>query len=568
MRMLKRIVIGLCIVLVLVSCTPKPVELATEAPSESQTETQETSTTTEIPEATQVSAPDQAGWWTDAVFYEIFVRSFYDSDGDGVGDFQGIIEKLDYLNDGDPNTKGDLGITAIWLMPINPSPSYHGYDITNYFAVNPEYGTMTDFKQLLEEAHKRGIHVIMDFVINHTSSQNPWFVQAQDKTSGFHDWYVWSPEKPNVAGPWGQNAWYQAGNGLFYYAIFWSGMPDLNFKNAQVNQTIFNISRFWLDNVGVDGFRVDAARYLHGEFDLQQDTEDTLTWFRTWRQVVKDANPEAFTVGEVWTDVKTQSRYGGGTGLDSLFMFDLSDAILGNVFAPVPLGIMGAYEDAIYYFPDGQFSTFLTNHDTQRVMSFFGGNVTKAKVAAFIYLTGPGIPFVYYGEEIGMVGSKPDEYIRTPMQWSANELGGFSTTAPWEALNDNYEDFNVANQDGDPDSILNLYREVIALRNTHPALRTGSYLPLQSDCRQLYPVLRVGEDEILVTLVNVGRLSMEDCTLSIGSSPLSGEYSLQSIWGEAFSSTITFDANGAVSEFVLPIALEAGQMVVAELIKN
>lgn len=534
-------------------------------------EMKDTVSTTETLSSTESSPTQeevvdlQKNWWTDAVFYEIFVRSFNDSNGDGIGDFQGIIQKLDYLNDGDPETDSDLGITAIWLMPINPSPSYHGYDITNYLAVNPDYGTMEDFKQLLSEAHRRGIHVIMDFVINHTSDKNPWFVEAKNVDSGFHDWYVWSEKKPAALGPWGANAWFQASNGLYYYAIFWSGMPDLNFKNAQVNTTLFNTTRFWLDTVGVDGFRVDAARYLYGEFGMQQDTEETITWFKSWREVVKGTNPDAFTVGEVWTDVKTQSRYGGGTGLDSLFIFDLSEVLIGSVFAPVPLRIIGAYQDAIYYFPDQQFSTFLTNHDQQRVMSFFGGNVDKAKISAFIYLTGPGIPFLYYGEEIGMTGSKPDEFIRTPMQWSGGSNAGFSSGKPWEAVNADYLNFNVADEEADPDSLLNLYKDIIKLRNDHIALRTGEYLPLETSCQQLYPILRVEDYEVILSIVNIGRRQMENCTLSIGASPQNGTYEGELLFGRGDLGSIKFNPDGSLENFLIPFNFEPGQMAVFEL---
>ena len=168
---------------------------------------------------------DPMSWWNEVVFYEIFVRSFKDSDGDGIGDFQGIISQLDYLNDGDPSTMDDLGIGGIWLMPIMPSPSYHGYDVTNYQTVNPDYGTLGDFKQLLEECHQRGIHVVIDFVINHTSSEHPWFLSSQEPASGFRNWYVWEGKNPGRSGPWGQNAWYET-NGYYYYAPFWSEMPD------------------------------------------------------------------------------------------------------------------------------------------------------------------------------------------------------------------------------------------------------------------------------------------------------------------------------------------------------
>jgi glycosidase len=186
-------------------------------------------------------------WWNDTVFYEIFVRSFYDSDCDGVGDIQGIIEKLDYLNDGDPNTSSDLGITGIWLMPINPSPSYHGYDVTDYYNINPDYGSMEDFEQLLEEAHARGIRVIIDLVVNHSSSKHPWFVDSMSPGSEYRDWYLWQDELPGIN-------WHSSENG-YYYALFWSEMPDFNYQNPEMVAEMNAIANFWVGDVGVDGFR-------------------------------------------------------------------------------------------------------------------------------------------------------------------------------------------------------------------------------------------------------------------------------------------------------------------------
>ncbi|MFP5247713.1 MAG: alpha-amylase family glycosyl hydrolase, partial [Thermoanaerobaculia bacterium] len=214
-----------------------------------------------------VPAPQTVQWqhdWADgAVFYEIFVRSFADSNGDGIGDLQGLISKLDYLNDGDPNTTADLGIEGIWLMPIFESPSYHGYDTVDYETIERDYGTNADFKQLLEEAHKRGIRVIVDFVVNHTSNQHPWFVEsASSPSSPKRNWYVWSPTSFGWGPPWGGNAptWHAA-NGMYYYGVFWSGMPDVNWTNPESKNEMLRLARHWL-NEGVDGYRLDATRYL------------------------------------------------------------------------------------------------------------------------------------------------------------------------------------------------------------------------------------------------------------------------------------------------------------------
>lgn len=550
--------------IMLTGCMPVAVTQETNTPDATTVPTKaESDAPLEDEEIGDIQAP--LGWWNDIVFYEIFVRSFKDSDGDGVGDFQGVIEMLDYLNDGDPNTQDDLGIGGIWFMPINPSPSYHGYDVTDYYAINPDYGSMEDFKELLVEAHKRGIKVIIDLVINHTSTEHPWFQSAQDPTSEYHDWYVWSETKPNMMGPWGQGVWHHNQNGLYYYGIFWGGMPDLNYENPAVSEEMLKISKYWLEEVGIDGFRVDAARYLFADEYSQQDTSETIEWFQTWRPYYKDINPEAFTVGEVWTDLQVIAKYGSGRGLDSLFMFDLAEDIKNSIYAADSSRIIKSYLDVLEYFPDFQFSSFLSNHDQQRVMSFYQGNVDKAKIAAFIYLTGPGVPFVYYGEEIGMTGNKPDENLRTVMQWNAEPFAGFSTTSPWQAVNAGYEEVNVNLQSEDPESILNLYRKLIAIRNAHPTLQNGAYLPFTSSCRLAYPVLRVGEDEILIILANLGRIALEDCTLSIEESPLQGEYKVEYLYGDGALSPLTFNENGALNEYLIEDSIEGGEALILHL---
>ena len=240
-------------------------------------------------------------WWNDRVFYEVFVRSFYDSDGDGIGDFNGLIEKLDYLNDGDPSTTGDLGITGLWLMPIFPSPSYHGYDVTNYREINPDYGTLNDFRHFLAEAHSRGIAVILDFPINHTSSQHPWFVESSNPESGYADWYVWEDEDPGYGGPWGQQVWHEL-DGRYYYGVFWGGMPDLDFENPDVTMEMVDVSRFWLEEVGVDGFRMDAIKYMVPDGRIQENTVQNLAWLEAYRDELGTIRPDVFVVGEVWDE--------------------------------------------------------------------------------------------------------------------------------------------------------------------------------------------------------------------------------------------------------------------------
>jgi glycosidase len=370
-------------------------------------------------------------WWNHAVFYEIFVRSFYDSNGDGIGDFNGITEKLDYLNDGDPNTTTDLGVNAIWLMPIYPSPSYHGYDVTDYMTVNPEYGTLEDFQNLVNEAHKRGIHVIIDFVINHTSDKNSWFVSALDPNSPYHDWYIWSDTNPGYKGPWGEEVWHPATNGLFYYGIFTAQMPDLNYRNQTVTDEIEKIAKFWLTDMNVDGLRVDGARHLIEDGQMQANTPETLAWFKDFHELYQSWKPSAMSVGEVWDSSYNATKYIEDKSFDLVFDFDLASAIISGINMGSASAINAHVVAETGIFKNGGMATFLTNHDMDRVMNQLKKDPVKAGHAATVLLTIPGTPFIYYGEEIGMVGQKPDEQIRSPMQWSKELSGGFTKGSPW-----------------------------------------------------------------------------------------------------------------------------------------
>jgi len=521
-------------------------------------------------EETVTSEDEAPKWWNEVVFYEIFVRSFKDSDGDGIGDFQGIISMLDYLNDGDLETTDDLGIGGIWLMPIMPSPSYHGYDVTNYQSVNPDYGTMADFKELLDECHKRGIRVVIDFVINHTSNQHPWFVQSQDPNSSFRDWYVWESTNPGKPGPWGQNAWYEK-DGAWYYAPFWSGMPDLNYNHPMVSKAIYSATKFWLD-LGVDGFRVDAARYLFEDGVSQQDTKSSIAWFQDWRDYYLSINPEAYTVGEVWTDTQVIAKYDQPTkGMQNYFMFDLATDILGGLYSPDPARIMASYMNSLTYFPDQQFATFLSNHDQQRVASYFSDKLDRQKLAAFLYLTGPGVPYLYYGEEIGMLGNKPDEKIRTPMQWSNDAQAGFSAGDPWQEINPDWETKNVQVQEADPDSLLNWYRGLINLRNKYLGLQYGNYIPItvNNECRRVYGVVRELGAETYIIIANLGVQRLEGCTFSYEPSRRivteTPPFFDTIIWGEgSYSHQYSEDPN-APNTFTIPDGLDGGETLIIEI---
>jgi len=503
-------------------------------------------------------------WWSNSVFYEIFVRSFYDSNGDGIGDLNGLIDKLDYLNDGDPKTTTDLGVTGIWLMPIHPAPSYHGYDVTDYYAVNPEYGTAEDFKRLMDEAHQRGIRVIIDLVLNHTSSEHPWFQEAQDPNSPRRDWYVWSPTDPGTPGPLGGYPWYSTPNG-YYYAIFWVGMPDLNYANPEVTAEMDNVAKFWLEDMDVDGFRLDAARYLVEEGEVLADSPANHSWFENFRLAYKDINPQAMTVGEVWSYNSSIKDYVQGDELDLVFNFELASQITDKVNGTTATQLQEVIKSTVSIFKPGAYATFLTNHDQNRVMNVVRGKVERAKLAATILLTLPGTPFLYYGEEIGMTGQKPDEQIRTPMQWSAANSAGFSTTTPWEPPNDDYVEKNVALQDGDPESLLSLYRTFIQLRDNHIALRVGDYVPVESDNNSMLAFLRVHEDEVVLVLINMSREPVTSLSLSLAEGPLSGKYAANMLHGAGEPGSLQVNSAGGFDVYPLGVEIPANGSLVIQL---
>jgi alpha-amylase len=509
---------------------------------------------TATPVVTQAAAPtptaapisegtDGFPWWNDTVFYEIFVRSFRDSDGDGNGDFNGVIEKLDYLE--------DLGVKGIWLMPINPSPSYHGYDVTDYYAVNPDYGTMDDFKRLLEEAHKRDIRIIIDLVLNHTSAQHPWFKSALTPNSEYRDWYVWSETDPGYLGPWGAQAWHRASNGQYYYGIFWDQMPDLNYDTPAVREEAEKIASFWLDEVGVDGFRLDAARYLVEEEKFLADSPANHEFLAEWGQHYRSDEPDAFAVGEIWTGNSSVKKYvETDTELDSAFNFDLADALIKSVKDNNSTVVRFQLQSTIRDFPGQDNANFITNHDQNRVMSQFLEDEGKARVASAILLTAPGIPFLYYGEEIGMTGVKPDELIRTPMQWSDAEGAGFTDAIPWQAVNSEYQEVNVAEQTGDSTSLLEHYRRLIQLRNEHSALRVGQTYVAESASSKLVAYLRASSDETVLVLINIDDQPVRDYSISLGTGPLEGTYNTVSLLDPSTYNPLRSNAVGGFDDYV------------------
>jgi alpha-amylase len=436
------------------------------------------------------------------VYYEIFVRSFYDSDGDGIGDLGGVIEKLDYLNDGDPSTTNDLGVGGIWLMPIQSSPSYHGYDVTDYRSVNPDYGTMEDMTTLIEEAHKRGIKVIMDLVVNHTSKEHPWFQNsAEVEQSPYRDWYVWAEDQnrePNGSSAASDaNPWYEV-KGTHYMGIFWDGMPDLNLDNTAVRAEMQDIGQYWL-KLGLDGFRLDAAKHIFEDLvtDKNKETEEkNIVWWQEFRSSMNEINPKAYIVGEVWENSIASVAPYLDKAFDSGFNFSLADSIINSVKSEHDSNLAFTLERTYKLFntkSEGKFvdAIFLSNHDQNRVMSQLEGNVDHAKMVASILLTLPGNPFIYYGEEIGMLGEKPDEQIREPMTWYEAGVTGKGQTTWEELIYNSYDGSpNVELQMTDKNSLLEHYREVIRWRNEISELHDGDIQDYDTGNAQIISYVR------------------------------------------------------------------------------
>lgn len=490
-------------------------------------------------------------WWHDAVFYEVFVRSFYDQSGDGRGDFDGLTAKLDYLNDGDPATTTDLGVTALWLMPMMESPSYHGYDVTNYKATEPDYGSMVQFETFLAAAHQRGIKVIIDLVLNHSSNQHPWFVGSASSTAHpYRDWYRWSATNPGQPGPWGQTVWHPRG-GQFYYGVFYDGMPDLNWDSPGLRAAMWSATRFWL-NKGVDGYRLDAVKYLDEDGAVTENTPGTLNLLAELRDSVRAVNPSAFLVGEAWSATNAVQPYVAEERLDACFEFDVSSAILTtlNSTNPEPLRVQLAEAAATY--PFGTMATFLTNHDQNRVFDQLGQSMPKMKQAADLLLTLPGVPFLYYGEEVGMSGTGPDPDKRRPMQWTAGPRAGFTTGNPWSGLNPNYATYNVATMAADPASLLNHYRRLIGVRNGSVALRQGYYLPLTPGTLSVPPAApklvafgRAVGQELVLVVANVGTTAVAAPTVALATSELAaGDYAVTNLLTGQAAGTVSVDSVG------------------------
>ena len=491
-------------------------------------------------------------WWNETVFYEIFVRSFKDSDGDGIGDFKGLTQQLDYLNDGDPTTTTDLGITGIWLMPIHESGSYHGYDVIDYTSVKELYGGMDDFKEFLEEAHKRGIRVIIDFVLNHNSSQSEWFQNAlQGPGSQYRDFYIWSNTNPGFSGPWGQQVWHRR-NDQYFYGLFWDGMPDLNYREPKVKEEIFKAADFWLEDVGVDGFRLDAVKFIVEDDGRLEDTQGTYDFWEEFTDHIKATKSDAFSVGEAWTNTENVINYVRNDRIDYCFEFDLAGNIMYSVNEGKVDNLYNQLQKMYNIYPHLQYGTFLANHDQNRIMNSFGNDESKVKLAAALYLTLPGIPYIYYGEEIGMSGQKPDENIRRPMQWDGTLHSGFTTGNPWRAVHGAFPRYNVANEENDAGSLLNTYKNWIHLRNGEKALQLGTYEAVRTNNDRVFAYLRQYEGETLMVVHNTSTSVIRSLEVDLAQADVpSGDWMALDLLNEDQSSAITISNQ----QFTIPLTL-------------
>lgn len=494
----------------------------------------------------QPSAPSPE-WRRGGTCYEVFVRSFADSDGDGVGDLRGLTQKLDYINDGDAASRKDLGAGCIWLMPVAQSPSYHGYDVTNYYEVNREYGTNDDFRRLMAEARRRGIRVIVDLVLNHMSSEHPYFKSALlDPASPYRGWFRWSPTERKTPG-WTVPTWHKVpGRDEFYYGLFWSGMPDLELSNPEVKAEWERVARFWLEEMGADGFRMDAVGHFFEDGDDPRNGPGTHPWLRDYAAHVRRIKPDAFTVGEVWDSIGAVRAYYPDQ-LDAYFAFEVSDALLEAVRTGERARLVAAVERVGRELPHNRAATFQRNHDQTRTMTALGGHPGRARLAAGLLLTLPGLPFVYYGEELGMTADKPDPRLRTPMHWSRGPAAGFTRGLPWEPLQPDSMTANVEAQEGDPESLLNHYRRLIHLRAATPALGWGDFAALDAADGAALAFVRRAEGRTVLVVANLGERPLTGVRLSSSGAVLpAGRYTARPLLGEGGAAALRVGADGRI----------------------
>jgi alpha-amylase len=443
--------------------------------------------------------------WKSAVMYEVFVRSFADGNADGIGDLKGLTQNLEYIK--------NLGADGMWMMPISPASSYHKYDVVDYFGIDPEYGTMEDFKRFVEKSHALGMRVVIDLVLNHCGSKHPYFIDASgNKQSKYRDWFVWSDtskittEKQNWYYPKGTNGKYIQGEK--YYGFFWSEMPDWNFDNPQVEAYMISIGKHWLD-LGVDGFRLDAAQHLYPNVSDPK----THAFWRKFRKTMQGIKPDFYMVGEVYNAKSVVAPYLQG-GMHAAFNFDLAEGICKSVVNGKDSGLVVLQNEILntYRGYSGDFidATFITNHDQNRIGTLVEGKLSHMKLAAAILLTLPGSPYIYYGEEIGMLGKKPDENIREPFIWSG-EVN--KTQTSWlKPIHSTPKDVQpLDGQMKDESSMYNFYKKWIAFRKQHLEIMNGQLLDVDQSNKSLlcYQMVNNNSSYLVVHNLSGSEVSVE-----------------------------------------------------------
>jgi len=492
---------------------------------------------------------NQIPWWQEGVIYQIYPRSFLDTTGNGIGDLRGIIRKLDYLK--------DLGVDAIWLSPINPSPDVDfGYDVSDYLGINPKFGTLDDFKRLVHESEERGIRIIMDLVLNHSSDQHDWFKKSRSsKQNPYKDWYIWQDanSRGGVPNNWqsifGGKAWeWDEERGQYYYHMFYKEQPDFNWRNPKVQESLLDVFRFWLD-LGVKGFRLDVFNLFFKDeklrnnpanpigirpFDRQKhqydfDQPELIDVLQKIRAVL-DSYEDAYAIGETLLgSPETSAGYCGSDLLHQTFNFNFLECPYN------PSRFATAIQEWEAALGENNWPNFvLNNHDVKRSATRYGigEDDERQKVTAALLLTLRGTPFLYYGEEIGMreanikrseihdpIGRyywplyKGRDGCRTPMQWEPGKNAGFSNSTPWLPLQKGFKERNVENQNKEPNSLLNFYKHMLAIRRETPALVSGDISFLEGIPKGILAYRRQTPASEAVVLLNFRKADIR-CELS------------------------------------------------------
>lgn len=494
-------------------------------------------------------------WWQTGIIYQVYPRSFQDSNNDGIGDLQGIIKRLDYLQ--------WLGIKAIWISPVYPSPMYDfGYDIADYRNIDPVFGTLEDFDELQKQVHHRGMKLLMDFVPNHTSSLHPWFLESRSsRDNPKRNWYMWYDPLPDGSPPnnwlsvFGGIAWeWEEQTGQYYYHSFLKEQPDLNWRNPEVREAMYDNMRFWLDR-GIDGFRIDVIWHLIKDKQLRDNPknpyyEEHMSTYEQLLPVYSTDQPEVheiveemraihdrygdhMMIGEIYLPIQRLVTYYGASGKGAHLPFNFTLISLPWQAQKIAMAV-DEYESAL---PENAWPNWvISNHDQPRITSRVG--VNQSKIAAMLLLTLRGTPTMYYGDETGMrdVAIPADEVqdpqgrnmpgknlsrdpARTPMQWDNSSNAGFTGGKPWLRIDRKYHRYNVESEKNDPYSMLSYYKKLINLRQSEPCLMTGDYVPLYSDNQMIAYLRRLKNEPCFLIVLN---MSHRPCYFSTSKIQING----------------------------------------------